>query len=263
VTGSKANDDFVAFSKALVPFRTQETKLARAYAKAKQDNEEQVMNRIDDELKAIELNQEKTIIEISNTQKASFLSPYFILSTIYSPDPSVYLPLYDNFTLEVKQSKYGKLLKVKLDLLATVAVGKFAPNFKAKTPEGKMLSLSDVITTGKLTLVDFWASWCGPCRQENPSLVKAYEKYHSKGLNILGFSLDKTSGLAAWKKAIIDDKLSWFHVSDLNYFDSETVKIYGITAIPQSILIDSEGKIVGKNLRGEELNKKLAELLTK
>ena len=164
---------------------------------------------------------------------------------------------------EVKQSKYGKLLKAKLDLLATVAVGKLAPNFSAKTPEGNMLSLKDVAAKGKLTLIDFWASWCVPCRKENPNLVKAYEKYHAKGLNIIGFSLDKKSGLEAWKKAIIDDNLSWFHVSDLNEWESGTVKTYGITAIPQSILIDSEGKIVAKNLRGEELNKNLQDLLMK
>ena len=263
VIGSKANDDFIAFNKALLHFRTQETNLTRAYAKAKQDNDEQAMKHVDEQLNAIELNQEKTIIEICNTQRTSVVTPYLILNTIYSPDPSIYLPLYDRFLPAVKQSKYGKLLKAKLDLLATVAVGQLAPNFSAKTPEGNMLSLKEVTAKGKLTLIDFWASWCGPCRKENPSLVKAYEKYHSKGLNIIGFSLDKKNGLEAWKKAIIDDKLSWFHVSDLDYFDSETVKIYGITAIPQSVLIDSTGKIVGKNLRGEELNKKIEDLLMK
>jgi thiol-disulfide isomerase/thioredoxin len=263
VIGSKANDDFVAFNKALLPFRTQETDLARAYAKAKQDNDEQAMNHVDDQLNALEKNKEKTVIEICNSQKDGVIIPYMILNTIYSPDPSVYLPLYDRFMPEVKQSKYGQLLKAKLDLLATVAVGELAPNFSAKTPEGNTLLLKDVMAKGKLTLIDFWASWCGPCRKENPSLVKAYEKYHSKGLNIIGFSLDKKSGLEAWKKAIIDDKLSWFHVSDLNEWESGTVKLYGITAIPQSVLIDSKGKIVGKNLKGEELNKKLEELLVK
>jgi thiol-disulfide isomerase/thioredoxin len=263
VIGSKASDEYVAFNKILLPFQFQETNLNRQYAKAKQDNDEQAMNRIDDELNAIELNKSKAIIQICNANIGSVICPYLILNTIYSPDPSVYQPLYERFLPEVKQSKYGQLLKAKLDLLATVAVGKLAPNFEAKTPEGSTLSLKDVMAKGKLTLIDFWASWCGPCRKENPGLVKAYEKYHSIGLNIIGFSLDKKSGLEAWKKAIIDDKLTWFHVSDLNQWESGAVKLYGISAIPQSVLIDSKGKIVGKNLKGEELNKKLEELLVK
>lgn len=263
VLGSKANDDFVAFNKVLLAFRNQESNLTRAYAKAKQANDEQAMSDIDVQLNTMEVNKEKALLEICNAKNGSVASPYLILNTIYSPDPSVYLPLYERFLPEVKQSKYGKLLKAKLDLLATVAVGKLAPNFSAKTPEGNTLSLKDVASKGKLTLIDFWASWCVPCRKENPNLVKAYEKYHAKGLNIIGFSLDKKSGLEAWKKAIIDDNLSWFHVSDLNEWESGTVKTYGITAIPQSILIDSEGKIVAKNLRGEELNKKLEDLLMK
>lgn len=263
VMGSKANDDYVAFNKVITQFQIQETNLTRQYAKAKLDNDEQIMNRIDSELKAIEVNKDKAILEICKNNLGSVISPYLIMSHIYSPDVSTYQPLFAKFLPEVKQSKYGQLLKTKLDLLSTVAVGRQAPNFTAKTPEGNSLSLKEVINQGKVTLIDFWASWCGPCRADNPGLVKSYEKYHSKGLNIIGFSLDKPSGLSAWKKAITDDNLTWFHVSDLNEWESVAAKLYGITAIPQSVLIDGNGKIVAKNLKGEELNKKLEELLAK
>ena len=142
-------------------------------------------------------------------------------------------------------------------------IGQLAPSFTAPTPDGKTLALNDV--KGKLTLIDFWASWCKPCRRENPNVVKVYEKYHSKGLEIISVSLDGSRNQkdpkAAWIKAIEDDKLTWSHVSNLNYFNDPVAKAYNIRSIPATFLLDENGKIIAKNLRGDALDKKVAEYL--
>ena len=132
-----------------------------------------------------------------------------------------------------------------------------APDFSAPDPNGNQIALSDV--KGKLTLIDFWAAWCKPCRAENPNVVRVYEKYHDKGLNIIGVSLDRKA--EAWKKAIIDDKLVWNQVSNLAYFNDEVAKLYNVNAIPAAFLIDANGVIVAKNLRGPALETKVAEML--
>lgn len=142
---------------------------------------------------------------------------------------------------------------------ANLNVGSIAPDFSAKTPEGEELALSDVMKQGKYTLIDFWAAWCGPCRRENPNLVNLYEKYHDKGLEIIGVSLDKTE--AEWLGAIEKDKLTWHQISNLNFWDDPIAKQYQIRAIPASFVIDSEGNIVGKDLRGPALHSFIGNLL--
>jgi peroxiredoxin len=114
---------------------------------------------------------------------------------------------------------------------------------------------------GKYVLVDFWASWCGPCRQENPNVVKAFNKFKDKNFTILGVSLDRPNAKDRWLKAIHDDGLAWNHVSDLKYWDNEVAKLYGIRAIPQNLLLDPQGKIIARNLNGEALDKKLEEVI--
>ncbi|MFV0289903.1 MAG: redoxin domain-containing protein [Mangrovibacterium sp.] len=141
--------------------------------------------------------------------------------------------------------------------LEAVSEGKEAPDFTLPTPDGTNVSLSQF--RGKYVLLDFWASWCGPCRKENPNVLAAYNKFKSKNFDILAVSLDKDK--AKWEEAIAKDGLPWTHVSDLKFWNSDVAKLYAVKGIPASFLIDPNGIIVAKNLRGEELEKKLAELL--
>ena len=135
--------------------------------------------------------------------------------------------------------------------------GKLAPDINMADTSGKPFALS--MLRGKYVLVDFWASWCGPCRGENPNVVKAYNKFKNKNFTVLGVSLDKDK--ASWVKAINDDNLNWYHISDLKYWSSAAVALYGFDGIPYNVLVNTEGQIIGSNLRGEDLEKKLAEVI--
>ncbi|OFY89626.1 MAG: hypothetical protein A2236_03940 [Bacteroidetes bacterium RIFOXYA2_FULL_33_7] len=136
------------------------------------------------------------------------------------------------------------------------SIGAIAPEITLPTPTGEMMSLSSL--RGKYVLLDFWAGWCRPCRMESPNLVANYKKFHSKGFEIFQVSLDKTKD--EWTKAIEKDGLNWNHVSDLQYWNSTAVKTYGVGSIPASFLIDKDGKIIAKDLRGDALGQKLAEI---
>lgn len=137
-----------------------------------------------------------------------------------------------------------------------LAVGNEAPDIALKNPDGKIVKLSSL--RGNYVLIDFWASWCRPCRVENPNNVKLYKKYHDKGFEIYGVSLDRDK--SSWLKAIKDDGLTWTQVSDLKFWQSEGAKIYNVRAIPHTVLLDKDGKIIANGLRGENLAKKLKEI---
>lgn len=158
-----------------------------------------------------------------------------------------------------QNTTYVKELKDLALVLDGLAVGKKAPDFTSNDPEGKPIRFYENLKG--YTLVDFWASWCGPCRRENPNIVAAYKEFHDKGFNIVGISLDKKK--ENWIKGIQDDNLTWLHVSDLLFWNSAVAKLYGIRAIPGNYLVDSNGIIVARNLQGEELQSTLKSLLEK
>jgi peroxiredoxin len=141
--------------------------------------------------------------------------------------------------------------------MKALAIGQLAPEISLPNPDGTVVPLSSL--RGKYVLVDFWAKWCGPCRRENPNIVRAYNQYKDKGFTVYGVSLDRSK--ADWLQGIQEDGLTWTHVSDLKYWQSEAAKTYNITAIPFSLLLDPNGKIIAKNLRGQALDEKLEEVL--
>lgn len=181
-----------------------------------------------------------------------------------APDFEKIKKFYDGLDKSVKDTKHGKKIKKNLDellkpVVKPVEVGQIAPDFSAPNPDGKVTSLKE--SKGKITIIDFWASWCKPCRQENPNMVALYKQYHSKGLNIIGVSLDEKK--EAWTKAIAADQLTWTHVSNLKEFEDPIAVQYSIKLIPSTIIIDETGKVVAKDLRGADLKAKVASLLGK
>jgi hypothetical protein len=180
-------------------------------------------------------------------------------------EPAKITTYFNGLDKELKANKHGKKIKSQLDLInkpaapAGVAVGAIAPDFSAPDPNGKMVSLKQCM--GKVTLIDFWASWCNPCRAENPNNVAMYNEFHAKGLNIIGVSLDKDA--AKWKEAIAKDKLTWPQISNLKYWDEPIRVTYGVESIPATFLLDANGTVVAKDLTGAALKAKVAELLAK
>ncbi|WP_424493711.1 redoxin domain-containing protein [Salinimicrobium sp. GXAS 041] len=167
--------------------------------------------------------------------------------------------LYNSLSSEVQESRLGKMLEDTISRLSKVEIGGKAPNFSAPTPQGDELALNEVL--GEVTLVDFWASWCKPCRDENPNIVRVYEKYHDQGFNVVGVSLDRPGQKDKWEQAIAEDNLQWNQVSNLMFWQDPIAAEYGVRAIPAAFLLDENGVIVAKNLRGKDLENKVAEML--
>ncbi|WP_282053373.1 TlpA disulfide reductase family protein [Maribacter luteus] len=165
--------------------------------------------------------------------------------------------LFDQLSKNNKESKYGKIIESYIELYAEPKIGGQFIDFEMIDLNGNQKKLSEL--KGKTILLDFWASWCAPCRKENPNLVKTYNKFKPKGFEIFAVSLDKNK--EKWLKAIESDNLKWYHVNDLKGQGNNATMIYGVEGIPDSFLIDNNGIIVARDLRGKELNKKLTELL--
>lgn len=184
-------------------------------------------------------------------------SVFVLMNEMHTMAPPELLSLYNGLNKEVKDSKYGQMTQANIQEMAATAIGSDAPAFSLQDAEGQKVSLSSF--RGKYVLVDFWASWCGPCRAENPNVLRAYKKFKDKNFTILGVSLDQNK--QSWLNAIQQDGLQWTQVSDLGGWSNSAAQLYHVSSIPSNFLLDPSGKIIAKNLRGEALEKTLAKVL--
>ena len=201
-----------------------------------------------------------TVEQFIKANPSSIICLRALYADIANVEPQKLESLFLGLSPKIQQSNDGKGLLSTLQGLKRVAIGQTAPDFSQADTAGKAVQLSSF--RGKYVLVDFWASWCGPCRKENPTLIRLYQSYKGSNFEILGVSLDAQSGKNDWIEAIHTDQLIWPQVSDLKA-ENEAAKLYGVTAIPQNFLLDPNGRIIAKNLKGAELEKKLADILGK
>jgi len=234
-------------------------KLSMAFQAARSGNNQAEAMRLNKELNVKYEASEATEAKIQEINASNLFGIYLILKKSYAYDYPKLKSSLEKVSPVAQKSEIFQSLAARLAKMEMAKVGAIAPDFTLPTPEGKMLSLSQF--RGKVVVVDCWASWCGPCRAENPNMVTLYNANKDKDFTILGVSLDKPNEKDKWVKAIADDKLTWNHVSDLKYWQSMICDLYVISSIPETILIDKDGKIVARGLRGEELKAKVAELL--
>ena len=258
IEGSQVHDQYEQFQTQLDDYSRQMQEAADKYRQASQNGDEQAVEKYRNEYQDVADQRQAFIEHYVEDHPQSVLAPYLtqrhLLSFIgYEKLDS----LYNSFAPEVRSTKYGQAIKARRETLGRTQVGKPYIDFTLPDTSGTAVSLSDYVGEGYV-LLDFWAAWCGPCRKENPNLVKAYEKYHDQGFEIFGVSFDRTRD--AWVQAIHNDNITWPQVSDLEYWDNKAGEKYGIRSIPSNLLINAEGRIVEKNLRGEELDKKLKEI---
>ncbi|HVI48449.1 MAG TPA: TlpA disulfide reductase family protein [Chitinophaga sp.] len=259
--GGPTQELFEEFCTTLGPLYLKEDSLREAISKARKNKDSVMLNSLYGK-------SEEVGIAMGRITKTFILDhPTSIISLdelISHGDEGIILnreeemSLFDALDKSLRETPKGVRLGNKLETIRKTAIGQPFIDFTLPDVNGKLVKLSNLVGKGKYVLVDFWASWCGPCRKENPGLLLAYNKYKGKKFDILSVSLDDKK--EKWLDAIAADRLSWLHVSDLKGFDGEVTRLYGLKSIPQNILIDPQGKIIAKNLRGGELENKLAEI---
>ena len=253
ITGSKLNDDNAKLNAAVKPVFDKAILLNNEYQKTPAADRPKLIEKYKD----LQNEQKAIVKKFIQQNPASFVS-LDALRSFAGPSPNYneVMPLFSSLSPALQNSDNGKDYKASLEKLKATSVGSTAPDFTQNDPSGKPVSFK-----GKYVLLDFWASWCGPCRQENPNVVKVYNQYKNKNFTVLGVSLDKPNGKNDWLQAIKDDGLAWNQVSDLKWWKNDVAILYGIGSIPGNFLIDPAGKIIAKDLRGEELEQTLAQLL--
>lgn len=259
IEAGQTQKDYVEYKVMISSFVAVQQKMQNDYNAATQANDQNTINAIRGQYGSLNTQFITGLKSFIKAHPKSAVSGFIIYNDMNNPsipqeDVMEALSYIDK---SIEDTKFIKLANKRVASVKGTMVGFPANNFTQNSPEGKPVKLSDF--KGKFVLVDFWASWCGPCRQENPNVVAAYQKYKDKGFIILGVSFD--SNKDKWLEAIKKDNLTWPHVSDLQGWGNEVGKMYSITSIPQNLLIGKDGKIVAKNLRGSALEEKLAEII--
>ena len=257
ITGSSVQDEYTAFNDEQNKIVNGVRELYGKYREALSSGDEvlaaSLEEEVDEAYNKIEEFQKNFITE----NPASFIAPQILNDIHYSMEGEELEEYLNKFDPALSASSIVKSLTKRVEVLKSVAVGKLAPDFTQNDVNGNPVTLSSL--RGNYLLIDFWAAWCGPCRRENPNVVVAYKKYHDRGFDILGVSLDNSK--EDWMRAISDDRLTWTQVSDVKGWANDAAQLYGISSIPSNLLLDREGKIIFKNLRGEDLHTELENLL--
>ncbi len=261
IKGGAKDNEFLKATDALgMEMQKEAKRLGEAFNSAMEDNNKLKQESIKEQFIDYQKNSTvrvKSLIRDMKTSPAVFYALRLLDREVQEKEFPFLDSLAQQFKKMPEKPNYATFFIQEIEQKQALAIGRVAPEIELETPAGKIIKLSSL--RGKYVLIDFWASWCGPCRQENPNVVKIYDKYKHKNFEILGVSLDDNK--AKWVNAIDKDNLKWMHVSDLRSWNSSVVPLYQLQAIPATVLLDPNGVIIAKNLRGESLGTKLAEVL--